>query len=288
MDRALHADTDAARDLAGLATALLFEQKYAEAEAAFRESLAIRKRVLGDDHPLVAQTLNDLGVLLYFSGQHSAAEPLFREAATLYERILGHEHPFVSSIENNLGRIALEKGDVSTAETMLSDALAIDRKLKDPGHDDFVYSLNNLGVVRLGLDQPESALALFEEARGIAAPLGHRMLGQIWANLADTYWQLGRLADAQHAIAVARPLLAAAHPDEPWHLANLSSIEGAVRVKQSDVAGAEPLLVDGYKIVSERWGPQGLFTQLAARRLALLDGARAAARLERTPLKPSH
>lgn len=282
LDRSLQADVDVARDLSGLATAVLFQQEYSKSEAAFRESLAIRRRVLGEDHPLVPQTLNDLAVLLYFSGQAAAAEPFFHEAATLYERILGHEHPFVSSIENNLGRIALEKGDVAAAQALLSDALAIDRKLKDPGHDDFVYSLNNLGVARLGLDQPDSALPLFEEARGIAEPLGHRMLGQIWANLADTYWRIGRLADAHRALELARPLLAAAQPDEPWQLANLASIEGAVRVKERDLAGAEPLLVDGYKIVAERWGAQGLFAQLAARRLALLDEPRRKAGLPPT------
>jgi tetratricopeptide (TPR) repeat protein len=146
--------------------------------------------------------------------------------------------------------------------------------------------LNNLAVARLGLDQVDSALGLLEEARGIAEPLAHRMLGQIWANLADCYWRLDRLADAQRAIERARPLLTAAHPDEPWHLANLSSIEGALRVKRGDLAGAEPLLADGYKVVAERWGAQGLFTQLAARRLATLEDARRGASPRGAPPKP--
>jgi tetratricopeptide (TPR) repeat protein len=282
MDRQLHGDMhpDVARSFAGLAAALLYQERFAESEAAFREALAIRRQTLGDDHPLVAWTLNDLGSLLYLSGQARAAEPFFREAAERYAKLLGHEHPFVSSIENNLGRLLLEQGDLAAADQLLTDALAIDRKLKDPGHDDFVYGLNNLGLVRIGLGEVDAALALLDEARAIAETHTHRMRGQISANLADVYWRLGRNSDAAAAISTARPLLAAEHPDEPWHLANLASLEGALRVAAGDLAEAEPLLLDSYSEISQRWGERGLFTRLAADRVASLYAARGDRELE--------
>ncbi|MEX2122613.1 MAG: toll/interleukin-1 receptor domain-containing protein [Woeseia sp.] len=277
IDRQLHSNghADVARSLAGLARSLLYQRRFAESEAAWREALAMRRQSLGDDHPLVAETLNDLGSLLYFAGQVEAAEPFFREAAERYRHILGSEHPFVSSILNNLGRLLLERGELAEADQLLSEALAMDRKLKDPGHDDFVYTLNNLGLVRLGLGQVDAAIPLFEEALQIAKAHEHRvMLGEVWANLADVYWRVGRSADASQAIASARRELAAVQPDEQTYEANLASIEGAVRVAEGEFVEAERLLLSSYATISERWGEQGLFTRLAAGRVAVLHDAR--------------
>jgi tetratricopeptide (TPR) repeat protein len=276
IDRLLHADAhpDVARSLGGLAAALLYQERFAESESALRESLAIRRQALGDDHPLVAESLNDLASMLYFSGQAEPAEPIFREVLGRYRFIYGSEHVVVSSILNNLGRILLERGELTEAEQLLSEALTIDRRLHDAGHDDFVFTLNNLGLVRLGLGQIDAALPLFEEARAIAATHHHRMLAQIWSNLADVYSRSGRIEDATHAIDAARPLLESEYADDAWHLANLASIEGAVAVTEGRLDLAEPLLLESYEVIAERWTERGLFTRLAAARVGQLYAAR--------------
>jgi tetratricopeptide (TPR) repeat protein len=270
IDRRLHGDThpDVARSLAGLAAALLYQERITESEAAFREALDIRRRTLGVDHPLVAQTLSDLGVALSIAGRGREAEPLTREAADLYRRILGNDHPFVSSLLNNLARLELERGELADAENLLNESLAIDRKRKDPDHADFVYSLNNLGLVQLGLEQDAAALPPLDEALRIGKIHQHRMLGQVYSNLAEAYRRVGRPADALAAIDAARPLLTELYPNDPWYLANVASIEGAVRGAGSDFETAERLLVDSYAVIEKRWGAEGLFTQLAARRAA--------------------
>jgi tetratricopeptide (TPR) repeat protein len=275
IDRKLHGDDhrDVARSLFGLSRALLDQNRFDESESALRESLAIRRRLLGEDHPLVAETLNELGTLLYFAGRSDAAEPIFREAVERYRRLLGNEHPELSSMLNNLGRVSLELGNVEEADAVLEEALAIDRKVKDAGHDDFVYTLNNLALARLGLGNVDAAGPLFEEARTIAEAHGHRMLGQVWANLADVYWRTGRVGLALQAVETARPLLAAAEPDEPWHLANLQSIEGAALAGQGRASDALPLVLESTKVIEERWGPDGLFTRLARDRAARVRAA---------------
>lgn len=275
IDRRLQRGADIGRSLAGLAKALLFQEQYAESEAAFRESLAVRLDSLGANHPLVALTLSDLGTMLYFSGRPDEAEPLYREAARLYEGILGHEHQYVSSIENNLGRLLLERGELTEAEPLLSSALATDRKFHDAGHDDLVYTLNNLALVRLGLGRADIALPLFEEARDIAEQQQNLVMrGEVWANLADVYWRVGRIADARTAIAASRGAFEAVHPDEQTYAANLASIEGAVLVAEGNLAEAERTLSSSYATIEERWGPRGLFTQLAATRVAELEKVR--------------
>jgi tetratricopeptide (TPR) repeat protein len=273
IDRELHGDrhADVARSLCGVGEALLDEGRYEDSEAALRECLEIRKQTLGDDHPLIAETLNTLGALLYFADRSNDAEPLFRDAVARYRKLLGNEHPQLSSHLNNLGRVLLEQGQLEEANELLSEALAIDRKTKDPGHDDFVYSLNNLALARLGLGELDGATELLEEARGIAEPNEHRMRGEIWANLAEAYSRTGRLAAAAAAIAAARPLLAAEHPDEPWYASNLDSIEGAVSLASGERRKAEPLLRESYAVIRARWGPRGVYTRLADRRMSSLS-----------------
>ena len=281
MDRRLHGDAspDVARSLAGLASALLYQQRFGESEAALREALDIRRRTLGADHPLVAQTLSDLGLVLNLSGRGRESEPLAREATDIYRRILGNDHPFVSTLLNNLARLELERGELVDAEKLLNESLAIDRSRMDPDHDDLVYSLNNLGLVKLGLKQDDAALPLLEEALRIGKIRQHRMLGQVYSNLAEAYRRVGRPADALAAIDAARPLLTEMYPNDPWYLANVQSIEGAVRGAGGDVETAERVLLEGYAVVEKRWGAEGLFTQLAARRLAEFYGTRGNAEL---------
>jgi tetratricopeptide (TPR) repeat protein len=277
MDRRLHGTephADVGRSLSGLARALMFQQRFDESEAAYREALSIRRQALGDEHPLVAGTLNDLGSMLYFASRPQAAETVFREAADIWRRIMGPEHPYVSDAENNLGRLLLERGELHDAEALLIDALAIDRK-RNAGNDTIVYTLNNLGLTRLGLNDVPAALALFEEALEVAKIREHFvMMGEVAANLADVYWRLGRTAEAGESLAAARSAFAAVQPDERTYDANLDSIEGALLVAERRLTEAEPLLTSSYATLTDVWGPRGLFPRLAATRVAALHDAR--------------
>jgi tetratricopeptide (TPR) repeat protein len=51
--------------------------------------LAIREKVLGPEHPDVAQSLNNLGELYRIQGRYAEAEPLLKRALAIRERVLG-------------------------------------------------------------------------------------------------------------------------------------------------------------------------------------------------------
>ena len=65
--------------LANLALVLEDENKLQEAESLQREALVIRRKALGNEHPLVSQSLHDLGLVLTKLGNLSAAEAMLRE-----------------------------------------------------------------------------------------------------------------------------------------------------------------------------------------------------------------
>ncbi|MEL6780562.1 MAG: tetratricopeptide repeat protein, partial [Cyanobacteria bacterium J06597_16] len=76
--------------------------RYSEAEPLYREALEMRKRLLGDEHPDVASSLNNLAALYYNQGRYSDAEPLLIDALALFEQRLGPDHPSTKVVRGNL------------------------------------------------------------------------------------------------------------------------------------------------------------------------------------------
>ncbi len=90
--------------------------RYAEAEPLYKRSLAIREKVLGPEHPGVAQSLNNLAALYKAQGQYAEAEPLYQRALAIREKALGSEHPHVAQSLNNLAGLYEAQGRYAEAE----------------------------------------------------------------------------------------------------------------------------------------------------------------------------
>jgi tetratricopeptide (TPR) repeat protein len=75
----------------------------------------MRKRLLGEDHPNVANSLNNLASLYKSQGRFSEAEPLYQQALAMSKKFLGEEHPDTKIAKDNL-RILTEEM-TTTSET---------------------------------------------------------------------------------------------------------------------------------------------------------------------------
>jgi tetratricopeptide (TPR) repeat protein len=80
---------------------------------------------LGDDHPDVATSLNNLAGLYDSQGRYSEAEPLYQQALALRQRLLGDDHPAVASTLWHLGVMRYHQGQVAAAAALLLRALPI-------------------------------------------------------------------------------------------------------------------------------------------------------------------
>ncbi|WP_139240833.1 tetratricopeptide repeat protein, partial [Geitlerinema sp. PCC 9228] len=67
----------------------------------YRQALEMRKRLLGEPHPDVASSLNNLAFLYQSQGRYEEAEPLYRQALEMFKRLLGEQHPDVATSLNN-------------------------------------------------------------------------------------------------------------------------------------------------------------------------------------------
>ena len=62
----------------------------------------MKKPLLGDEHPSVASSLNNLALLYKSQGRYSEAEPLYIEALAIAQQRLGANHPNTITIRENL------------------------------------------------------------------------------------------------------------------------------------------------------------------------------------------
>jgi tetratricopeptide (TPR) repeat protein len=76
-----------------LAQALSGQGKYAEAEAMHQETLALKEKVLGKEHPHTLTSVYSLAYSLQHQHQYKEALLLYQRAYTGYQHALGPNHP---------------------------------------------------------------------------------------------------------------------------------------------------------------------------------------------------
>ena len=223
------AAADALNDLA-----MTIEQSkadYGEAKTLLRESLEIRKKVLGPDHPKLGQSLNNLAMAHYRSREFDAAEPLFREALARNIANFGDVHTEVSATSSNLALVLRERGAYAEAHALWARALAIDRQLLGDRHPALGItlgywgeSLRRNGDAKAGEAKEREALAVFAQAL----------------------------------------------PEDHWRAAETRSLLALCLVDQRRFAEAEPLLLSSYSSLAAQYPPSHPRVTGVAERLTVL------------------
>ena len=77
------------------------EVRSQKSEPLYLQALELYKRLLGDNHPLVATSLSNLAYLYQSQGRYPEAEPLYLEAINIATQVLGENHPHTQTIMEN-------------------------------------------------------------------------------------------------------------------------------------------------------------------------------------------
>ena len=72
----------------------------------YKQTLELRKRVLGDEHPDTLRSMNNLARFYSKLGQHQEAMQLDKQTVEAQQRILGPAHPSTLSSARKLARIS--------------------------------------------------------------------------------------------------------------------------------------------------------------------------------------
>jgi serine/threonine-protein kinase len=152
---------DLADNLNNLALVIHGRGDYAEAERMHREALALR-RPLGEGHPDVSNSLQNLGLTLAARGgdRLAEAESLYTEALALRRRTLGADEPRTLNTQQSLGGLLVQRGDARRAQVLLEDAVRRASRRLDPDH---LYAASALTKLALAL----SARGAHDSARRV-------------------------------------------------------------------------------------------------------------------------
>jgi tetratricopeptide (TPR) repeat protein len=186
--------------------------RLAEAETTHLEALVMRRKLFGNEHPEVSNSLLGLASVLAAEGKLDEAETMYREVVAIRRKLLGNEHPELANALNNLAAVLTDEGKLAEAETVAREALAMRKKLLGNEHPDVALSLAGLAFTLLAQEK-------FAEAE----------------------------APARECLAIREQKM----PDD-WRTFTTRSLLGGSLLGQKKYAQAEPLLVSGYEGMKQR------------------------------------
>lgn len=202
-----------------------------DVEALVRQQVALRKRLFGAEHLLVAASLSNLTQSLLLQGKAAEAEPLARQALAIGQKLLGAEHLFLAPILRNLAESLRQRHKYAEAEPFSRQALTLFRKL--PSNEDPVLarSFTQLAAILHVQGKYAEADPLYRQALAIQQKLlgpEHLAVASTLAALADVGRSMGRYSEAEvmlrRALSIRQKFLGPEHLKIAETLASLGDV----------------------------------------------------------------
>jgi eukaryotic-like serine/threonine-protein kinase len=266
-------EADFAVALGELANAHFYAGRFDRSEEFNRRALDIERRIHGDRHPFVADTLINLGAIEFERTRYGEAEALQRDAAEIKRAWYGGDHPQTASALTMLGRAILQQpGRLDEADGVMREALAVQERVYGPVHPKVASALNELGLIALRQGRLDDAEARFRRMVDVYRQVyddNHYYIGVALSNLGGVYQERGEHARAE---ALFREVLQVyADTLTPDHqLVGIARVRlGRQIVRQRRYADAVAEILAGLEILGEQTTPPKRWMDIAREDLAL-------------------
>jgi tetratricopeptide (TPR) repeat protein len=278
-DAAAEADFQAALQLAPDDPAALYDEfaltyvsfrEYEKAEPLLTRALELRKQKLGEDHPDVGDTLDNLGDLYFARGLYVRAAPFYDEALKVRRK---ESHPRDLRLPRTLDKLALvrrRQDQLDEAYKLYAEALDARKKLGDGRRLDVAVSLSNLAAVLLLRNEPAAAKKRLDEGLKLCQELeaGHSPeAAALQHTLGDVLLAEGNAAAArdayQQALDVYRQQLGDGSPET----AQAADSLGAALQALGEAEAARPLHERALLVLTNTYGPEDVQTLTAQEHL---------------------
>ena len=259
---------------AGLGSFYMGQGLYALAESFYETSRDVTIHRLGENHPDVATSLNNLAALYLSQGRYDEAETLFQHALRLVQYDISWErNPKVTLCLNNLATLYCSQGRYNEAEPLYQQSLVLRRKLLGENHPDVASSLNNLAELYRFQGRYDEIELLLNQSLALRRKLlgeNHPDVASSLNNLAELYRSQGRYDEAEplfkEALKLWKQLLGNHHPNVAIALNNLA----ALYLFQERYDESEPLLKQALELRQTLLGNQHPDVAISLNNLALL------------------
>jgi tetratricopeptide (TPR) repeat protein len=267
------ADEDLIWPFLGIGRFYQGQGNYSFAEPWDRDCLEVTQQRLGEEHPSVATSMNNLAGLYSSQGKYEEAEPLYLSALEMRRRVLGEEQPHVALSMNNLAGLYSSQGKYEEAEPLYLSALEMRRRMLGEEHPDVAMSMNNLAVLYSSQGKYEEAEPLYLSALKMYKRLlgkEHPYVAMSMSNLAELYRSQGKYKGAEPlslcALEMYKRLLGEEHPHVALSMNNLAELY----CSQGKYEEAEPLYLSALKMYKRLLGEEHPHVALSMNNLAEL------------------
>ncbi|HEX2974788.1 MAG TPA: tetratricopeptide repeat protein, partial [Bacteroidales bacterium] len=154
----------------------------------------IRKKLFGDSHIDVAETMTSIGAAYYSMHEYDKALTYYQSSVNILSRIFGPKHPSLAEVYSNIGILYDETGNYDEALNYHFLALGITRELLGEKHPSTGRIYNNAGNSYTGKGEYDNALDYYSRAlANNRAVYGdkHALVSQIYWNMASVYEKKG-------------------------------------------------------------------------------------------------
>lgn len=257
---------DFAASLNDLGLMLYYDKgDYDRAEQLLLESMAMKRRLLGDKHPEIATSLSNIADVLHNKGDLAGAEKDYLQSLAMYRELLGNEHPYVARTLNNLAFVYYDKGDIQAALQTERESLAIYEK-DFPGDNPEVARVENrLGYWLIETRQYAAAERCLNEALAMRIRLfgkSHPDVASSLIHVAILDVAIHKYPDAILAAHTAGEIFTKALSATSWETAVANAVEGAARGGMGEYAAAEAELLRSYAILRNDGGAVPMYRTL--------------------------
>jgi CHAT domain-containing protein/tetratricopeptide (TPR) repeat protein len=229
------------------------------AEPLLRRTAAIRRSILGSEHPGVATVLNNLGSLYIARGSYAEAEPLLEEALEIRSKTLPEGHPDLVLSLDNLATVRKSTRRYDEAQRLLEEAYRMRREMLGDFHPAVAGTLVSLGDLyrMIGRDsEAEQVLVDAGETLRVNGAEMHPAYAESLVVLGSIYFRRGDYALANECYSSALELNREQFGDTDARVVTCLSNLGALHRMMGDPARAERFILEALS-ASERTSASG-------------------------------
>ncbi len=204
---------------------------YSPAESLIRQTVQIRRRVLGPDHRDTLRSNVDLGITLFDEARYAESGKLLKQTVESTRRVAGPDHPDTIRAEVNLGITLFEEGRYGEAEKLLRHTVESSKRVLGPENIDTLKCMNNLALTLREQHRYAEEEALSRQTLEIARrTLGpdHPLTLNFMLNLTVVLDDEGRYAEEEpivlQSLEIERRVLGSDHPQTLKSMNNLANL----------------------------------------------------------------
>ena len=217
--------------------------KFTESLEYDKKALKIFQELYQQNHPDIAQSLNNIGLGYYKLGYVTDALKYYTESLKMFKALYQRNHPKIANSFNNIGASYQSLGNIPKGRMYFELALKIYQTLYKGNHPDIALSLNNVGVAYETSGNITRGLKYYKEALEMFQALyqgNHPKIVSSLNSIGFTYEKLGNISKGlehyKEALKIGKVLYKGNHPkiadsftNIGWSYLNLNNISEGLK-----------------------------------------------------------